>query len=63
MSNNQEKFNISSYPNGTCGCGCPYIGGKLFALHCENADPEDYWDSEPDARPIKCRAEQETVIV
>lgn len=42
--------------NGTCPhCGSPLIGdGYKTVLHCENADLEVVWDTEPDARPVLC---------
>lgn len=53
----------SKYPNR----GCPNCGGKLHGdgygtvLHCEFADEEDYWYSEPDAEPVFCRKDEQYI--
>jgi uncharacterized protein (DUF983 family) len=40
---------------------CPRCGGSMLGdgfgtvRHCENADQDDYWHSEPDADPVLCK--------
>ncbi len=44
---------------------CPVCGGQLIGdgyqtvLHCENADINDYWYTEPDASPVYCKPVKE----
>ena len=41
-------------------CGGTMIGdGYTTVLHCEYADPDEYWDKEPDAEPVWCDYEEE----
>lgn len=43
-------------PNGNCHhCGAPLLGdGYTQVLHCENADLDLVWETEPDAQPVEC---------
>ena len=44
---------------------CPLCGGRTIGdgyssiIRCENADPEDWWYSEPDADPVYCDFEED----
>lgn len=37
-------------------CGEEMIGdGYRSAIHCPNADIDDFWYNEPDANPVHCK--------
>lgn len=41
-------------------CGGVVVGdGYASVMHCEFADPDDYWYCEPDANPVWCDFEEE----